>query len=687
MKFFSVRFVFFFFLSSWTLVNPGKLLASKESSDREVRLTYVQGDVRLSRGDSKGPNLKKPWEQAQAGEFVQEGFALATGSDGRTEVEFEDGSTVYLAEDSLLLFTELSSGIPEESKFDPELIRTFCGFNPIISQMTLATGTATFALQPTKTDSFCLETPADRIHLSFPETFFARVQAYLDATTITPQSDQGELMRRPGLTAFRIAKGQSLSVRDGEILEFNGPVSASVRIQEIEAGVASFGAFGFSPAVNKELMQEALSIRGASHGSMAPLEAPHTQARTKSGPQEITDWDAWVFERVQQRASAIQAALKASGLSTPVSGLVDLYEYGKFFDCPPYGRCWEADEPDSLDPDSIREDLQQPATPSAASPSQTTGTFQPQTVQWQERWAEPCGPGIVRAVSRIAHTPEELQKLLRKKQSAERSGLGPLPYSAECYGYWIPHRGHFARILTPQAFNAQPIKCTGKRCKPIHPPRPLWMKVNGKVGFVPAHPNDVKGRPPLNLKLGAFFPSRKPGDPVRRVDVDPSRRITVLDKVPREFRGESNLQAVRVSAPEIHGHLMQQATAWNKSLPDSARAHPSITYDYKSGQSLMAGSSVGGARTHEIAVGGISSHGSTYSGGGQAYGGGHYSAGSHSGSYSSGSYSYGSSSSGSSSSHSSSGGWSSGSSSSSSSAGSSSPSSSSSSGGGSRGRP
>ena len=244
----------------------------------------------------------------------------------------------------------------------------------------------------------------------------------------------------------------------------------------------------------------------------------------------------------------MQAALNASRLSTPVSGLMDLYEHGKFFDCPPYGRCWEANEPD-FEPDTIREDPQQPAAPTAASPGQIAGTFQPQTVEWQERLPEPCGPGIVRTMSHVARTPEQLQRLLRKKQAAERVGLGPLPYS-ECYnhGYWIPHRGHFARILTQQIFN--PPTCKGKKCKPIHAPRPLWVKVNGKVGFVPAHPDDVKGKLPLNLKLGIFFPSGKPGDPVRRVDVDPSRRITVLEKVPREFRGASNLHAAYVSAPK-----------------------------------------------------------------------------------------------------------------------------------------
>src|SRR5215472_12022738 len=109
MKLFSARVGFFVFLSSLTLVIPPKLLASKDKDDeREVYLASVQGDVRVSRGKDHRSDLNQPWEQARAGDLIQEGCALATGN-GRAEIEFENGSTVYLAENSLLLFRKFST--------------------------------------------------------------------------------------------------------------------------------------------------------------------------------------------------------------------------------------------------------------------------------------------------------------------------------------------------------------------------------------------------------------------------------------------------------------------------------------------------------------------------------------------------------------------------------------------------
>lgn len=77
--------------------------ASDDREAREIRIVSVQGDVRLSRGNGKRPDLKKPWEQALDNDSVEPGFAIATGT-GRAEIEFENGETVFLAENSLLLF-------------------------------------------------------------------------------------------------------------------------------------------------------------------------------------------------------------------------------------------------------------------------------------------------------------------------------------------------------------------------------------------------------------------------------------------------------------------------------------------------------------------------------------------------------------------------------------------------------
>jgi len=50
---------------------PSTLFASEDTAVREVRLSWVQGDVRLSRGNGKYTDLNKPWEQAQGGDTAR----------------------------------------------------------------------------------------------------------------------------------------------------------------------------------------------------------------------------------------------------------------------------------------------------------------------------------------------------------------------------------------------------------------------------------------------------------------------------------------------------------------------------------------------------------------------------------------------------------------------------------------
>jgi hypothetical protein len=228
----------------------------------------------------------------------------------------------------------------------------------------------------------------------------------------------------------------------------------------------------------------------------------------------------------------------------------------------------------------------------------------------------------------------------------------------------------------------------------VHAPRPVWVRVGNRIGLVPPHPNDVKGKPPINLKEGILIPPSKPGERIERVALAPSQKVTVLDKAPREVPSAVN-QALHVSAPEIHAHLLQEAFP-TRSPSLSARAAPQITYDYESHHFLTPASAAAGGKSKGVAVGGIDSHGkiasfadgrsgnyaqsfarseavTSYRGAnGSTYSGGAHNSGYSSGSSSSGSHSSGSGSYGGGSSHSGS---------------SSSASSSSSSGGGSHGRP
>src|SRR3984957_12484317 len=78
--------------------------ASAESKARIVRLSEVEGTVKIDRTAGDG------FDKAFINLPVIEGAKLKTGSDGRAEIEFEDGSALRLAPNSEVAFTTLSLG-------------------------------------------------------------------------------------------------------------------------------------------------------------------------------------------------------------------------------------------------------------------------------------------------------------------------------------------------------------------------------------------------------------------------------------------------------------------------------------------------------------------------------------------------------------------------------------------------
>jgi len=69
---------------------------------RAVRLSYVDGPVRLSQGNQVLA------DQAAANTPLLEGMQLTSADNGRAEIQFEDGSVARLAPDSSLTLKALS---------------------------------------------------------------------------------------------------------------------------------------------------------------------------------------------------------------------------------------------------------------------------------------------------------------------------------------------------------------------------------------------------------------------------------------------------------------------------------------------------------------------------------------------------------------------------------------------------
>src|SRR3984957_1772849 len=229
-----------------------------------VRISYVEGDVRIARGEQNEKTAGEPWEQAVADLPLETGFSLVTGN-GRAEIELEDASTIYLGENSVLPFTVLhtTSGIP-------------------YTGVALLSGTLSLAIRPyIAGEKLVVNTPTDSVVVKYPLRAFLRVNSYIDGTRLTSQASEG--LHLPELAPKQTGKVQTMTLRDGHVLEATGP----------------------------------------------------------DDPGAFAEFDKWVADRVAQRAAAMADVMKAAGLTAPIPGLADMQAHGTFFACAPYGTCWQ----------------------------------------------------------------------------------------------------------------------------------------------------------------------------------------------------------------------------------------------------------------------------------------------------------------------------------------------------------
>jgi len=125
--------------------------ATAESKARIVRLSNVEGSVQIERAAGEG------LEKAFLNLPIVEGARIKTGSEGRAEIEFEDGSTLRLANESELSFPRLALGDAGQK----------------LSTVQLVSGTAYANLHEDKTDQFQLNFAKESI--AVPEAAHFRV--------------------------------------------------------------------------------------------------------------------------------------------------------------------------------------------------------------------------------------------------------------------------------------------------------------------------------------------------------------------------------------------------------------------------------------------------------------------------------------------------------------------------------
>jgi hypothetical protein len=524
-----------------------------------VRVSYVQGEVKLSTGRKGSPDLGKDWIAAGVNFPIEEGATLAT-ENGRAEVEFENGSVAYLAEHSVLQFEVLASYSQGTS-----------------TEVTLLTGRATFAIESNGHDEFRVNTAVGALHTlanNTQPTNTLRVESALDGAVI--RVVEGFLQSAEGMPpkTVKLGPGEAVQCVDGVLSRVQG------------------------------LADDA----------------------------DQKTWDQWVSEERAARKADIEKGLKESGLAAPIPGLVDLVREGTFTDCSPYGKCWEPREGPAMASGqggawAMPGAQAQSAGGQGAANSNAAQNANVRYLHVREYLAPtvfqrgPCSdPSILAGAyvdKTLRITPQDPQG-----QVVEQHWGGSSTWweDASYRGWWrsqwaMCHAGSWAPA--PQRRGSA---CNGG--KPGHggkcpPPKKKWVvgpkskggsfwrvRMGKRVGFIPKHPLDVKGKPPLNAKDGVLMFHEKGGPGVTKIKAAPKDLQIVDNLLPgREANWAKNLP--KVEKPVIEGRLLKGGTG-SGSLTALQNANQkiqfSIRYDYKAKDFAVFANAVGSARGNDRPV-------------------------------------------------------------------------------------
>jgi hypothetical protein len=593
----------------------------RATSDGDVRIAAVDGDVRVSRGHRGHIALQKRWEQAQSDEPLEPGYAVATGN-GSAEIELESGSTVFLAANSLLLFSESSwSG------------------GGLATHFSLATGTASIWTRPGD-ELITVETPTDSMTFSGAKHSFVRVDAYLDGTVLTNKSleRQDVLLRDHGDAPLAMDAGATAYLRGGRFLR---PCTRSrprvYRLRCLDAGLARAGDAGddqiqcWGTLPNPVLPPNFVPLNFAPGQVVDVSASANTALPSEPSAAKARAWDDFVAKRVGEKEGVWEGLGKIPGLTSAMPGLAELSTEGSFFECPPYGTCWEPGERAVEDENGLEEsswqrsasEMQSPSEAAASTGARTAwpagqipgtnpavGVFQPRKVEWTERQWGFCGSLTSNHFSRVARTPSELQEFLRLKANSEKGDVDVSGFVRSWRSHWcgdnawVPYGRRYAMVLRPRPCQS------GMKCKPVvpHAPRAVLVRVAGKLGVVPRHPNDVEGTPSRNLKEGMMAIPERPGQAQERVGWGTSQKMELVEKLGAEEEGTSSVRARMADAPQLQAHLVEEVLPGH-TAHGSGRDAAQIVLDCRTQQFLMPRAVPGNASARQVAVGGVASNG------------------------------------------------------------------------------
>ena len=225
------------------------------SHARVVRLSYVNGPVWIKR-----PGLAEE-ETALLNTPLQEGFELSTSNGGYAEVEFENGSTARLGEESKLLFHQLALNANGNK----------------LNGITFEQGYATFHFLPERTAQAAAKEPGggNVIHLSPPGNDVYRVKV-ADATVaienkceFRTELDQSRLRLEVFQGSINVSTPAATSqVGEGKTLEHDSAVTETAF--NVQKGIVKDNWDKWTEARDKQVLlatkTEVVSPNGPSYG-------------------------------------------------------------------------------------------------------------------------------------------------------------------------------------------------------------------------------------------------------------------------------------------------------------------------------------------------------------------------------------------------------------------------------------
>ncbi len=152
-----------------------------------------------------------------------------------------------------------------------------------------------------------------------------------------------------------------------------------------------------------------------------------------------------------------------------------------------------------------------------------------------------------------------------------------------------------------------------------------WVRTGHSIAYVPIHPRDVLGKPPINRAHGVFALSGKHGDHVEPISLDSSSEVKVLNTVPKEFRNAYFTPLSRAAEPMLDAHRMGDKLSGIKEGVSEPGVR--ISFDHKSQSFMLAKQDLGGRSTAGLEafngrIGNIQGHAAGFNGSGRSFGGG-----------------------------------------------------------------